>query len=696
MTDAGLLLLTIFWFCLLLLIPGGFTLLAAAKRGWVSYLRGWPEFIFLSFLGSFSLLSLFSLAAAQLGVFSITLVAGLLLLYSLLILVIFRPGGVRIVRKDPDGRGWRGRLPAIALLCIMALAGVLFFRPTEYIFGGWDPGVYAGTAAHIARTGSIVVADDRPFFLTPEERADFSREHRAGYLEKYPGFRRSGPGGTRLIPQFYHLFPALLAVASFPAGLAGGFYLTPILGMLSLLAVYLAVREFWSRSEALLAVFLLTVNLVQIWQARFPTAEMLGQFLLFSGLFVLARFLLRGDLYPAWLAGVLLGLFVLSHISALLIIPPLAIFFFCRWFLSFRREDVHLLLPLIILTAYSFLPHLVFGKHYAFLAADTFPGKNFPLPGLLCLLAAAMAAIRILKRPFRERAALLLQKKGWRRAAAAAVILLALGGYFVRPAIGGLSADRTNLVELGWFLTLPGLVLGVAGICLLILGNRRAPVWVFLLITLAFSGLFLWRQMIHPYYLWAARRFAAVIIPGFLICAARAIVQTGHRRPYGRPLALGAFLLIAVLEISHSRVLFAHREYRGAADFLNGLAGRIRGADLVAVEGSVVDKLPAPLHLGYGFSVLPIYLEGKGQLALIARLFLRECAGRPAGEKEPVVYLLTGQEPAPLRGVRFQPEAEIKYHAPLLERSGVHIPGRLDDRAPDGTIEVKIYRMLPE
>ena len=695
-----LLILTIIWFCLLLTIPGGFTLLAAMKRGRIAYRGGWPEFIFVSFLGSFSLLSLFSLAAAQLGIFSMALVGALLLFYSFLVLVIFRPNldrsDIFFLRNQRGCSGWRNQLPPAVLFCILALAAVLYLRPTEYIFGGWDPGVYVDTGAHIARTGAIIADNTHPLFLTPEKRALFSREHRAGYSEKYPGFRRGGADGSRLIPQFYHLFPALLAVFCFPNGLAGGFYLTPILGMLSLLAVYLAVREFWSRSEALLAVFLLTVNMVQIWQARFPTAEMLSQFLLFSGLFLLARFLNRGDDYAAWLAGLILGLFILSRISALAILPPLVVFFYCRWFLSFRRKDIHLLFPFCLLGVYSLLPHLVFGKQYASLAINTFFGDSIRRLWLLCFPLGAAIALRLLPLTRRERLAALFRKRETRWTAAGAVVVLALYGYLIRPALGGLSADRTNLVELGWFLTLPGLVLGVAGICLLILKNHRSPVGLFLLITIAFAGLFLWRQMIHPYYLWAARRFAVVIIPGFLICAARAIVEVGNRRAWGRYPALGAFLLIAALEIYHSRVLFAHREYRGATAFMNEVAECVRDADLVVVAGSAIDKLPAPLDLVYGLTVLPIYPEGPETAETAAALLLGSAESGTGGEAARTLYLITDREPDSSGGVRFLPTDVISYHAPLLERSGTHIPARLDDHAPDGTIKAKIYRILPE
>jgi len=694
--------LTIIWFCLLLLIPGGVTLLVGVKRGRITYIRGWSEFIFLSFLGSFFLLSIFGLITAQLEIFSIPLVAGLLLGYSFLILIFFRPALSRaasvISRKEVDKRGWRGAVPPLVLLLIMVLAGVLFLRPTEYIFGGWDPGVYVNTAVHIERTGSIKITDSRPAVLSPEEQMAFSRKHSSGYREKYPGFRRTGRSGGILIPQFYHLFPVLLAFSYLPDGLRGMFYLAPVLGLFSLLAVYLAVREFWDRVVALAATFLLAVNLVEIWQARLPTAEILSQFLLFSGLFMTARYIKKGEVYMAWLGGSILGLLMLSRISALLIWAPLALFFYLRWFVSFRRKDFNLLLPLLILTGYSLLPHLLYGAHYAAMTINNFFPSGWWWLGIPFVTAVGVVWLRLAPVAARERILSLVRGRTSRWIILGGVIALACYGYFIRPALPTLSADRTNLVELGWLLTLPGLILGLLGICLLIRENRRDSVWLFLLITLIFAGIFLWRQLIHPYYMWAARRFAVVTIPGFLICAAWTIVRLGRSRPrFSREAAVVIFLLLIFCEISAGRVVFAHREYRGAAEFMDKVAGRVRGADLVIVEGRAVDKLPTPLELTYGLTVLPVYGNKPNRWPILKNIIRRMKRDRAQGVGEdPVVYLLTDQNPGPDRRPDLLPGGNIFYHAVLFERSGDHLPGRLDDQAPDGTIALKIFQVVLE
>ena len=694
-----LIILKICWLSLLLLIPGSLTLLAALKGKKILSVRGWGEFIFFSFLGGFALLSILGLITAQLGVFSIQLITVLLFIYSLLILIVFQPEvdsiSEYLFRGKLTDRNLIEKPQPLILLFILIMAGIFFLRPTEYIFGGWDPGVYINTAVHIARTGAIVIDDPHPEYCSPGEWAAYSQRHSSGYLEKYPGFRRTGMDGDRLLPQFYHLFPVLLAISYFPAGMGSIFYLTPILGLLSLLAIYLAVSELMDRKVALLSVFLLAVNMAEIWQARSPVTEILSQFLLFSGLFLLARFLKKGEDYPGWLAGTVFGILILSRISALLIFLPLAIFFYCGWFISYRKKDLTFILPLLALTAYSLLSGIFFGGHYIKSAFDNFLGAG----SIWLLLLPVGVAVGGRMTPTRNRAILrrLFNRQGLRWAACAIIIALVCFGYFIRPHDPSLSADRTNLIELGWLLTIPGLVLSLVGICLLILKNRRDSVWVFLLITMTFAVVFLCRQLIHPYYMWAARRYMVVVVPGFLICAAWFIARLGRGRfPAARWLALMLFLLVAGMEVYDGRELFAHREYRGAVDFMERMADLVRGGDLILVEGESIDKLPTTLHIIYGFSVLPIYRPGPERETVISDLIHRLKKNEDAGKKLPIVYLITDNGPPVIPGAGVRLIDEISYHATLFERSGIHLPRSLDDQARDGNIKVKIFRLLPE
>ncbi len=666
----------------LLFLPGWFTLAAARKKGGLSDLSR-SDFLFLSLAISFSLSSLFGLVLAQAGLFSVLKVTILQIIYSLIVLIFFRPS----LALPPPSRGG-GRLERFILPLILVLAAILFFRPVEYIFGGWDPGVYANTAVHLARTGSTLIDD--PFFgsLPPETREVFSQGHSSGYPERYPGFRLSTRDAGRVIPQFYRLFPVWLAVFYGLWGLKGVFYLTPFLGLLSLLAVYCLVRGFWGRKAAWVASFLLALNLVQIWQARFPTSEILSQFLLFSGLFIFSRFLDRGERFMGWLAGTVLGLFVLSRVSGLLLFVPLLVFFYLRWFVSFKKEELHFWIPLLLLTVYSLLPHFLLDPRYLTSSVGALRLSGTGWTVFAAVLPLGAVAARLLPRRGREKLFALASGEAVRWVGVGAVVVLAWYGYFIRPYIAIASADKANLVELGWLLTAPGLALGCLGICLLVRRNRNPAAWLFLLILLTYSGLFLWQQMIHYYYMWAARRYAVVVVPGFIVCAAMAIMTMVRGRSRAvRLLAVGAFLFFALFEVKASRPIFAHRGYGGAVDFMEDLAGRLEGADLVVVEGKFVDKLPTVLDLTYGYKVLPVYPPGGMYWPLVFE------AVHEIGP-DPLVYLLTDQTPPGYPGLDFVPSAVLPFHAAIFERRADRLPQKVDEEASDANFTVKIYRVV--
>ncbi len=90
---------------LLLFLPGWFTLAAARKRGGLSDLTR-SDFLFYSLAIGFSLSSLFGLILAQAGLFSVLKIAILQVLYSLIVLIIFRPS-LTLPPLSRGGGGWK-------------------------------------------------------------------------------------------------------------------------------------------------------------------------------------------------------------------------------------------------------------------------------------------------------------------------------------------------------------------------------------------------------------------------------------------------------------------------------------------------------------------------------------------------------------------------------------------------------------
>ena len=88
--------------------------------------------------------------------------------------------------------------------------------------------------------------------------------------------------------------------------------------ILGVLAVYFAGRRLAGAPAAWAAAALLTLNVVQVWFARYPNAEMVMQALLFAALLAHARAHVDGDRFFAPVAGALLGLLLFLRFDAVL------------------------------------------------------------------------------------------------------------------------------------------------------------------------------------------------------------------------------------------------------------------------------------------------------------------------------------------------------------------------------------------
>ncbi|MCX6349263.1 MAG: hypothetical protein NTV79_07180 [Candidatus Aureabacteria bacterium] len=242
---------------------------------------------------------------------------------------------------------------------------------------------------------------------------------------------------------------------------------------------------------------------------------------------------------------------------------------------------------------------------------------------------------------------------------------------------------------MGWLVTPLGLLVGALGLLREIKENRKAAVWFFILLVVSFAGVFVWRQLVHQRYMWAARRFAVVAVPGTLLFASRLLSDSLRSRfRVVRRLVPPIMILLVLSTAWGSRIIWRHREYGGAVSYCEKIAGDLAGAGLVAVRGDYVsDKLPSVLDLIYGFRVLPLYRDNPEAFRLLAEL-----VKRAPGEK---AFLLSSGPPPPMAGLEFEPEGEYPYHCGLLERRDDRLPRIIDADAPDGNFTVRIYRIVP-
>jgi hypothetical protein len=305
--------------------------------------------------------------------------------------------------------------------------------------------------------------------------------------------------------------------------------------LLGALAVYLAVREFAGWQTAALALTGLSITALQVWFARYPTAETFTQYLLWSGIWALAMWLGGREPQPLWalLAGLTLGEIFLLRIDMIVVLPILALL--VSWLLLRRQPaTIWFLLPLILLIIHSLVHALWQSRPYAY---DLFGLSLLLLRVNWWIPAAGLAAgVLFFWAVSRTGPRLAAITSRYRRFALGGFVLLALFvaayGWFVRPVLGEPVlrqdaysqlviplTDHENWRRLGWYLSPLGIWLGVAGACVLIWQvNRRTA--VMLAICAAFAALYLWNLRANPHHIYAMRRYVPAVLPFFTVAAA--------------------------------------------------------------------------------------------------------------------------------------------------------------------------------
>ena len=533
--------------------------------------------------------------------------------------------------------------PELAFLAVWAVAaGWLFFRPHEYVLGAADAGVYVSLGASIAHEGRIVITDETLAALDPALLPALLRPLPDDPVAAYyllPGFYVIGAPPGEITPQFYPLHPVWLAVAYGLAeataaptaeAIRAALLLNGLWAALGALAVYFTVRQFAGWPAAALALVALSLTALQVWFARYPTTEMLTQFVLWSGLCGLGHWLGGDGPGKLWalLAGVSLGLVFLVRVDMLVLLPLLALLVF--WLLAGGRRAAAagtlgwFLVPLALLVAHSFA-HAWFQSRPYFVVHSGLGLRllqvNWAIP-----VVAVLAAVAFLWLLRRSEARFLAGYARYRRMALGALIgvtlIVAVYGWFVRPAIGAPVArqdffsggsvpltDHENWRRLGWYLSPVGVWLGVAGTCLLIWRANRRMVMV-LAVGALFAMLYLWSLQANPHQVYAMRRFVPAAVP-FLTVAAAALLRwlVGLRRPW--PVVAVALAVVWLGGLAWSaRGFVSQVDHRGLTAQLDALDGAFAPDSVLLFHDAVPigagDFFGTPLQFIYGHNAFAL------------------------------------------------------------------------------------------
>ncbi len=484
-----------------------------------------------------------SLIMEFLGMLSMLSVPRLLIISGLLSLILLAPA-LRAATAIP----WRkltvgtpvSREILFFVIALLFLSNAI--HPTEFLFGTRDSGPYLAAGAQAFRTGSfyftedqIVTADNefKHLFYRIRQRPEFQR-----YGELATGFPILDPAAGRVGPRYFMLHSLWLGLFFTLFGLKAALtFATPWVGFLAFIAVYLTARAVAGVTPALLTALLMSSHLIPVWFSRYITTEMAVTAPLFTGLALLLCF---DDSKNGWipagiLAGSAVGLAHFARIDSILLVPVTLAFIalsICfrnrpRRIISFAAAYTVVLSGAALSAGIVTLPYTL--ETFRHLQADPLKSLLVSL-GLLAVSAALTVAVYFRRAPlmalFQRRRTLLLG------ALIGGLTLLALHGYFLRPILNPVdeqayraadiltrskSLTQMTLRWMGWYMTLPGLILALTGSFILLAGKWSVKSSFFFLTGLMYSLFFFYSQRCTPMHLWVMRRYSTVVIPVLMI-----------------------------------------------------------------------------------------------------------------------------------------------------------------------------------
>jgi hypothetical protein len=629
-----------------LFLAPGLVLLALLRAEDRDALR-FDEALYLAVAFSVGVSSWIALTLAEAGLFSLVRAGALVAAAAGLGLAL---GRRRIAFPLPRLGRPRDLLPALGIL---ALALSLQTRPSEYLVGGRDPGAYVAAMGFIARHGGLVYTDpvvlsipreDWDLFYRHSNMPEFAWNSMGGVgaersseaWQRFMGFDLEHPQTGRVIPQFFHLFPAFGAYLFQAFGVRGALATPCIFAVLGTLGVFFTTRRLFGAGPALVGAGLLGVNAIQVWFARYPVSENVSQFLVFLGLLCVRLWEEHRSRAFAAAGGIALGLTLLVRIDSILIVAPLVVYAMvrrARGDLSLR-DGASFFLPFGVLAGHALFHGSIWSKRYLL---DIVGRKYWSFPAWAWLAAAAAvvtclalaARLGPLVLPALER-----RRRGLALAFSALLVALGLYAYFLRPELsawaGGaghspprplpesaalgllrglgfqtLAAhDAESLVRLGWFVSPLGLVLSLGGLTVVLFRWRRRyllPV----LTALAFSLFYFYKIRVFADYFFAYRRFLPVTLPFLMALIAVLLFYLARRGLAWRAGAVILGLTLATFYLRDLRGVASYVDWRHAEKFVRGVARYFGPGDVLIFEQpKSVHLLSLPLWALHGTNAL--------------------------------------------------------------------------------------------
>jgi hypothetical protein len=449
--------------------------------------------------------------------------------------------------------------------------------------------------------------------------------------------------------------------------------------------------------------------MLEVWQAKYPSAEIFGQMLFVGALLGVVIAVQARWRSAAALGGVLVGLSYLERADSIVLVliawAALGVLLAAR---RFDSRAVSFTAGLLVLFPYGLYQAYHLALKYS--QANSVPSQT--------KVAEVMIGIAVVGGALAWQGKLVAGVIEWasprRRLvlgtvfAAACGALMLIGG--LRPKLfgkdyGGVrlgvpqrTYDELNLIRLSWFFSLPGLALMLAGFAFVGWQRWRFDRWLTALMTAGLLTLYCYHLRNSPYLMWATRRFVTTVVPGMVLLmglGTALIVIIVRRYVHVRVAVAAAAALvigITVFGLTESWPLRSHNENGGSVEVekqIAALAGHQRGVFLWQHSGACC----AAPYLLFGGPLMTITDQSSALLPSSARFETSAVARYMTYAKasgRPVFYVANGvAAPPSVTGVTSSKVLELAGALPHWEESFVSRPKKRHDYQ----YHVTVYRL---
>ncbi|MDP8218628.1 MAG: hypothetical protein P9M03_07880 [Candidatus Theseobacter exili] len=578
------------------------------------------------------------------------------------------------------------------IVSFIALCSLLLTLPaSEMLLGGWDPGVYLHTAGAIAEQGSLQFDMEDLADLPEKEKPLFTRKLH-NLTEPFLGMRILP--NSKISPQFFHLYPCIMAVIYSLGGIRVALLMNPLLNVGCILLIFILAKLLLGKYWGITAALFLCLNPAQIWQGKLCTSEMLVQFLILGGFCFLIRAITikRTSMLLFFLSGFSFGMAMITRYDTLILMAPLITVIAISPLWKEKRNGF------IVFAAVFFLFSFQTLLHTMYIAPYYKPLHSSVILVMLVIIVLIPCLSLIGRKAFSSgsKMAEYINKRKPVLLMIAGIIFVIWGLYtwLIRPYIFTYASDifwinkilnwvgqkrlasyftmneRYNMLYL--VNTIGSIALGIAltGTGFLFFRADKRGIWIWLFPSAAVT-VFLVTNVFHDHFmLWITRRFIPVVFPFLAISAAAGVKWiSGFSLRFGTKtrFAAATCLVLLVLFFNTKPILTAARIYDwpGLCDWTESMAGTLPDNALLYCDQP---GFAAPFRFLYGIDAYELHFPSPERIKKMIDILAQKVR---AGNN---IFILTANKLPDKTGFIIFPVARFPMKTYILSRERLSFP----------------------